>query len=66
MKVCKLFKFRYRVALGLRSTGENDVGWKLTPANIDDEDVNSRSNSLQPKEDDIEWKAKDSIKKSNN
>jgi hypothetical protein len=46
--------------------GENDVGCKSTPMNVNDKDVNSRSNFLQPSEDDVERKAKDSIKNSNN
>ena len=45
---------------------ECDVGWKLALTNFNVEDVNSRINSLQFGEDDVEQKAKDSIKKSNN
>jgi hypothetical protein len=33
--------------------GENDVGWKLPPTNVNDEDVNLMANSLQPEEDDV-------------
>jgi hypothetical protein len=39
----------------------SDVGWKLTSTNFDDEDVNSRMNSLQPGEDDVDRNSRHSI-----
>ena len=42
----------------------SDVGWKLTLTNFNVEDTNLRANSLQLGEDDVDRKAKDFIKKS--
>jgi hypothetical protein len=44
--------------------GESDVGLKLTPMSFNNEDANSMVNFFQPKEDDVDRKDKDSIKKS--